>query len=130
MLKDIHDSHRTVSNILARIWEIYSWKLERFTKNALTRSVFELQKCSFFLISQIFKSKSLKYGPKMFESVPWLLWMGLTLKHTNFNPLISIFHIYVLSITFLWSRAQCGGGKMLINKIKFLLLLKILQNIT
>ena len=34
---------------LARIWEIYNWKFERFTKNGLTSSVVELEKCSFFL---------------------------------------------------------------------------------
>ena len=33
---------------LAPIWEICSWKFERFTKNALIRSVFELEKCFFF----------------------------------------------------------------------------------
>ena len=33
---------------LARIWEIYYWKFERLPKKPLTRSVFELEKCSFF----------------------------------------------------------------------------------
>ena len=48
MVKDIHDSHGTVSNIfgpylrdlLLKIWEIYK-------KNALTLSVFEQEKCFF-----------------------------------------------------------------------------------
>ena len=38
----------TFWKIFAHIWEIYSWKFERFIKNALTRSIFELEKCSFF----------------------------------------------------------------------------------
>ena len=42
---------------LARIWEIYSSKFERFTKNALIRSVFELEKCSYFLNGSEFRQK-------------------------------------------------------------------------
>ena len=33
----------------AHIWEIYYWNFERFIKNALTRSLFELEKCYFWL---------------------------------------------------------------------------------
>ena len=43
--------------VLVRIWEIYYWKFERFTKNALTRSIFELEKCSFFLNGSEFRQK-------------------------------------------------------------------------
>ena len=42
---------------LARIWEIHYWKFERFTKNALTRAVFELEKFSFFLNGSEFCQK-------------------------------------------------------------------------
>ena len=44
----------------------------------------------------------------MFETVPWLSWMSLTIKHKHFNPHILIFHIHELSITSLCSRAQCA----------------------
>jgi len=43
--------------VLVPIWEIYYWKFERFTKNALTRSIFELEKCSFFLNGSEFRQK-------------------------------------------------------------------------
>ena len=33
---------------LVHIWEIFYWKFGRFTKNALTLSIFELEKCYFF----------------------------------------------------------------------------------
>ena len=39
------------------IWEIYYWNFERFIQNALTRSVFELEKCSFFLNGSEFRQK-------------------------------------------------------------------------
>ena len=32
-----------------------------------------------------------------------------TIKHKKFNPQLQIFHIYELSITSIYSRAQCGG---------------------
>ena len=32
------------------------------------------------LVSQIFDNKYLKYGPKMFENFPCLLWMSFTIK--------------------------------------------------
>ena len=48
---------RQFQTFLVRIWEIYFWKFERFTKNALTRSVFELEKCSFFLNGSEFRQK-------------------------------------------------------------------------
>ena len=43
--------------VLVRIWEIYHWKFEIFTKNALTWSIFELEKCSFFLNGSEFRQK-------------------------------------------------------------------------
>ena len=48
MGKNIYNSKWTVSTLLVRIWEIYYWKFDRFTRIALTRSVFELEKCFFF----------------------------------------------------------------------------------
>ena len=36
-----------LQTFLVRIGEICYWKFERFSKNALTRSIFELDKCSF-----------------------------------------------------------------------------------
>ena len=44
----------------AHIWEIYYRKFERFTKNAVTRSVFELEKCSFFLNGSEFRQKLIR----------------------------------------------------------------------
>ena len=39
----------------AHIWEIYYWNFERFIINALTRSIFELEKCSLFLNGSEFR---------------------------------------------------------------------------
>ena len=41
----------------AHIWEIYYRNFEGFIKNALTRSIFELEKCSFFLNGSEFRQK-------------------------------------------------------------------------
>ena len=42
----------------------------------------------------------------------------LTIKHKHFNPHISIFHIYELSITSLCYRAQCAPPPASWKKIK------------
>ena len=46
MIKNIPDSKWTVSNIFGPI--LIHLFLKIFTKNALTQSIFELEKCSFF----------------------------------------------------------------------------------
>ena len=43
--------------LFAHIWEIYYSNFERFIKNDLTRSIFELEKCSFFLNGSEFRQK-------------------------------------------------------------------------
>ena len=53
MVKYIHDSHGTVSNIFGLYWEILYWIFEIFAKNALTQSIFEVEKCSFFTLVRI-----------------------------------------------------------------------------
>ena len=49
-----YDRCDTVSNIFTHIWEIYYWIFERYIRNSLTQSIFELEKCSFFLMGQNF----------------------------------------------------------------------------
>ena len=38
-------------------------------------------------MSEIFNSKSLKLGPKIFETFHWLSFMCLTIKHSNFEAI-------------------------------------------
>jgi len=57
MFNNTYDACDTVSNIFAYIWEIYYGNFEGFIKNALTRSIFELEKCSFFLNGSEFRQK-------------------------------------------------------------------------
>ena len=43
--------------LLLRSYKIYYWKFEKFMKNALTRSIFEVEKCSFFINGSEFRQK-------------------------------------------------------------------------
>ena len=56
MLKNINDSHGTVSNSFSPYLRDLLLKFERFPKNALTQSIFELEKC-FFLNGSEFRQK-------------------------------------------------------------------------
>ena len=106
LMPDYAWRYRTSTLIMAPI--NFWWNSDPFKK----KNIFLAQKLTelehFLQISKIFNSKSLKYGPKIFERVPWPSWMSLTMKLTHFNPHISFFHTYELNITFLWSRAQCA----------------------
>ena len=44
---------------LLQILAIFSWNFERFLKNALILSIFELEKCSFFLNRSEFRQKKI-----------------------------------------------------------------------
>ena len=57
MFNNTHERCDTFSKIFAHILEIYYWNFEIFTKNALTRSVFELEECFFFLNGSEFRKK-------------------------------------------------------------------------
>ena len=55
MVKDIiHDSPRTVSNTFGPYLRDLLLEIEIFLENALTRLIFELEKCSFFKWVRIF----------------------------------------------------------------------------
>ena len=45
--------------IFAHIWGISYWNVERFFQNAFTRSIFDIEKCSFFI------SNGLKFCKKL-----------------------------------------------------------------
>ena len=95
MVKNIHYSQWIVSNILVRIWKIFHWKFERYTKNALDQSIFEHEKCFFF--------KWVRISPE----IDWYHYQGASLE-----PTCIVRHQTITKT--LWVkchiRAQCVGG--------------------
>ena len=61
MFNNTLDRCDTVSQIFVYIWGIYYWNIDRYFKNAITWSIFELEECSFFLNMSEFCKKLIGY---------------------------------------------------------------------